>query len=215
MLNKDESNNDDKEAVTTDDDQVVSTNADMFESPIRARRSRGNKENVLGDIKKSLNEATTSKAAVRKKRKNLNDISSDPEDNNINKLDTNKKNNQKRLSLPGSKPAVKKRVRAATVDNTAAKNVITSGSSNNVKKNNLEKKNKNGETPLHVACRKGQLETVVKLLDDGANPNTQDHAGWTPLHEVVTAARLDIATKLLQVTIHKTIIPKYCLAPNV
>ena len=195
LLDKDEDTEDDRDTAT-DDDQVVCSNADMFESPIRARRSR-NKENVLGDIKKSLNETSTSKAVVRKKRRNLNDISSDP-DENLTNTAKNKQSNQKRLSLPESKPAVKKRVRANTVDNTGTK-IVNNTSSNNVRKNNLEKKNKNGETPLHVACRRGQLDTVIKLLDDGANSNTQDYAGWTPLHEVVTAARLDIANKLLQV----------------
>lgn len=27
----------------------------------------------------------------------------------------------------------------------------------------------------------GKLEDVKTLLVDGANPNTKDHAGWTPL----------------------------------
>jgi len=27
----------------------------------------------------------------------------------------------------------------------------------------------------------GCLETVKKLLGEGADPNTKDHAGWTPL----------------------------------
>lgn len=28
---------------------------------------------------------------------------------------------------------------------------------------------------------KGDLERVERLLSSGANPNTRDHAGWTPL----------------------------------
>ena len=62
---------------------------------------------------------------------------------------------------------------------------------------NLEKKNKKGESKLHVACNKGTAETVSELLRLGANPNSQDHAGWTPLHDVVAANRLDVAEVLL------------------
>jgi len=66
------------------------------------------------------------------------------------------------------------------------------------KQNNLEKKNKKGETRLHVACGKNQLDIVRNLLEEGANPNTQDYAGWTPLHEAVSSNRVDIATLLLK-----------------
>ncbi|KAJ7389986.1 BRCA1-associated RING domain protein 1 [Desmophyllum pertusum] len=58
------------------------------------------------------------------------------------------------------------------------------------------KKNKRGETPLHVAAIKGCEETVRKLLAEGADPNTKDHAGWTPLHEACNHGYLTI-TKLL------------------
>ena len=51
----------------------------------------------------------------------------------------------------------------------------------------LEKKNKKGETPLHAATLKGDLDIVANLLGRGANPNTVDHAGWTPLHEASIA----------------------------
>lgn len=46
---------------------------------------------------------------------------------------------------------------------------------------NIDKKNAKGETSLQVACIKGDLERVERLLSFGANPNTRDHAGWTPL----------------------------------
>jgi len=45
----------------------------------------------------------------------------------------------------------------------------------------LVKRNIKGETPLHVACIKGNLVTLKSLLAAGANPNTKDNAGWTPL----------------------------------
>ncbi|KAM9447381.1 LOW QUALITY PROTEIN: BRCA1-associated RING domain protein 1 [Salvelinus alpinus] len=38
-------------------------------------------------------------------------------------------------------------------------------------------------TPLHLAAIKGDVENVKELLDQGADPNLKDNAGWTPLHE--------------------------------
>lgn len=61
----------------------------------------------------------------------------------------------------------------------------------------LEKRNSKGETPLHIACRIGNIEKVIELLDQGANPNTKDNASWTPLHEVVQNGRLDILKILI------------------
>ncbi|RMX38967.1 hypothetical protein pdam_00008176 [Pocillopora damicornis] len=60
------------------------------------------------------------------------------------------------------------------------------------------KRNKRGETPLHVAAIKGCVETVRKLLAGGANPNTKDHAGWTPLHEACNHGYLTITELLLE-----------------
>ncbi|XP_793413.3 BRCA1-associated RING domain protein 1 [Strongylocentrotus purpuratus] len=47
----------------------------------------------------------------------------------------------------------------------------------------LMKRNKRGETSLHVACIKGDENEVKSLLVQGADPNSKDNAGWTPLHE--------------------------------
>ena len=51
-------------------------------------------------------------------------------------------------------------------------------------KTNVDKRNKKGETQLHIACRLQKLDKAKSLLVEGADPNTQDYAGWTPLHEV-------------------------------
>ena len=37
-------------------------------------------------------------------------------------------------------------------------------------------------TPLHLACKKGALESVTQLLAYGANIYATDHRQWTPLH---------------------------------
>lgn len=49
---------------------------------------------------------------------------------------------------------------------------------------NLELTDENGNSPLHVACRRGSTESVIILLEAGANPNIQNNLGQTPLHIV-------------------------------
>ncbi|XP_063544024.1 BRCA1-associated RING domain protein 1-like [Cydia strobilella] len=67
----------------------------------------------------------------------------------------------------------------------------------------VEKRNKKGETALHIACRMGKADKVAKLLSEGANTNTKDNAGWTPLHEVVQNGRQDLVRLLLR---HNTLV---------
>ncbi|GAU95265.1 hypothetical protein RvY_06911 [Ramazzottius varieornatus] len=54
-----------------------------------------------------------------------------------------------------------------------------------------------GETPLHVASKKGDLEAAKKLVDDGADVNAADNAGWTPLHEAANHGREDVCRFLI------------------
>jgi hypothetical protein len=49
----------------------------------------------------------------------------------------------------------------------------------------LQKRNARGESQLHVAAIKGDAEKVQSLLKEGANPNTKDNAGWTPLVSIL------------------------------
>ncbi|XP_066542800.1 BRCA1-associated RING domain protein 1 isoform X2 [Hoplias malabaricus] len=60
------------------------------------------------------------------------------------------------------------------------------------------KRNKKGETPLHLAAIKGDAEATKELLAQGADPNLKDHAGWTPLHEACNLGHLDVVEVLLQ-----------------
>ncbi|KAM6965418.1 SMC5-SMC6 complex localization factor protein 1 [Aplochiton taeniatus] len=48
----------------------------------------------------------------------------------------------------------------------------------------LNRVNAAGETLLHRACRRNQVETLHRILAlPGTDINVEDHAGWTPLHE--------------------------------
>ncbi|KAJ8396360.1 hypothetical protein AAFF_G00019370 [Aldrovandia affinis] len=60
------------------------------------------------------------------------------------------------------------------------------------------KRNHKGETPLHLAAIKGDVEAVKELLAQGADPNLKDHAGWTPLHEACNLGHLGVVEALLQ-----------------
>uniref|UniRef100_A0AAY4EIK6 BARD1 protein n=1 Tax=Denticeps clupeoides TaxID=299321 RepID=A0AAY4EIK6_9TELE len=59
------------------------------------------------------------------------------------------------------------------------------------------KRNHKGETPLHLAAIKGDVEAVRSLLEQGADPNLKDNAGWTPLHEACNHGHLSVVETLL------------------
>ncbi|KAF5983420.1 ankyrin repeat-containing protein [Fusarium bulbicola] len=47
---------------------------------------------------------------------------------------------------------------------------------------NLDEQDASGFTPLHYACRSGDLATMLALLRNGADPCIKDDVGLTPLH---------------------------------
>lgn len=55
----------------------------------------------------------------------------------------------------------------------------------NSKNFNIEAKNEYGETSLHVAAKYGNYDIVLKLLNLGANIESKDNNGYTPLHKSV------------------------------
>jgi ankyrin repeat protein len=55
-----------------------------------------------------------------------------------------------------------------------------------------------GETPLHVASRRGHVEIVKLLLEHGADPNIRDMYGETPLHDAAYWGHADVVKLLLE-----------------
>jgi len=47
---------------------------------------------------------------------------------------------------------------------------------------NIDAKNKDGETAVHLVCKYGNERILQKLIDSGANVNCRDSKGNTPLH---------------------------------
>ncbi|XP_054162408.1 tonsoku-like protein [Oppia nitens] len=59
------------------------------------------------------------------------------------------------------------------------------------------KRNELGETPLHMACIKGEENLVSKLITDKHPVNVRDNCGWTPLHEATNNGFPNIVKILL------------------
>ncbi|KAJ8414943.1 hypothetical protein AAFF_G00024660 [Aldrovandia affinis] len=63
----------------------------------------------------------------------------------------------------------------------------------------LNRVNAAGETLIHRACKKNQVETVLRILSlPGTDVNVKDHAGWTPLHEACNHGSSACVQALLQ-----------------
>ncbi|XP_061585934.1 SMC5-SMC6 complex localization factor protein 1 isoform X2 [Cololabis saira] len=62
----------------------------------------------------------------------------------------------------------------------------------------LHRVNAAGETLLHRACKRNQVETVLQILArPGIDVNVKDHAGWTPLHEACNHGSTECVEALL------------------
>ncbi len=71
-----------------------------------------------------------------------------------------------------SKLTVTRIIRSYKVDG-----VSFSSSSHDVNQKNLD-----GDTPLHIAVLRSLYDEVLVLLEAGANPNAIGEMGYTPLH---------------------------------
>ncbi|XP_076306308.1 tonsoku-like protein [Tachypleus tridentatus] len=60
------------------------------------------------------------------------------------------------------------------------------------------KVNEVGETPLHRACIRGNLNIVKSLIERGHPVNPRDYCGWLPIHEASNHNHYDIVEYLIE-----------------
>jgi len=61
----------------------------------------------------------------------------------------------------------------------------------------IDRPDPNGDFPLHVAARGGQVAIARALLDHGAEPDVRDARGRTPLHLALANGRTELAQLLV------------------
>jgi len=62
-------------------------------------------------------------------------------------------------------------------------------------------KNKNGQTPLHIAFNTGSVKMVKILVEAGANPDYYDNNGRTPLLSALYTNRKHVGKELIDLSV--------------
>ena len=62
-------------------------------------------------------------------------------------------------------------------------------------------KDRHGQTHLQRAAAIGDVIRVTSLIEQGAEVNVVDHAGWTPLHEAALEGHMEVVKCLVEVLI--------------
>eukprot|EP00794_Sanderia_malayensis_P019119 gene19119-21036_t len=88
--------------------------------------------------------------------------------------------------------------RRETNDEVESSKKSSGGSSSKGDSSKITKRNKNGETKLHLASIKGDIATVQNWIKRGFDVNVTDYAGWTPLHEACSRGHYNIVKVLLR-----------------
>nr|XP_039254965.1 uncharacterized protein LOC120331865 isoform X2 [Styela clava] len=70
----------------------------------------------------------------------------------------------------------------------------------------INKRNRKGETPLHMACMNNRPDVVKSLLKKpGIDPNLTDYAGWTALGEACNHGHMECVKALLELPLQTEI----------
>ncbi len=82
-----------------------------------------------------------------------------------------------------------------------------------ISKENITKRSKAGITPLHLAVKMRQQDTVEKLIKAGADVDVQDNIGQTPLHYALGQRLNKIAKILIKHDADMDLANKYGITP--
>mgnify|MGYP004703719459 FL=1 len=86
--------------------------------------------------------------------------------------------------------------------------LLSSGSKKSIL-NNLNLKNDEGRSLLHLACLKSHVELIIFLLSNNAKVNSVDNYGYTPLHFACLADDIRVMKMLIAMNCDK-FSPTYC-----
>ena len=161
------------------------------------RRVRGQKSDekaVTKDTKTSKLNPSTSKANTRTMSNNVPSPSTTSTPQNTSR--SAKKISGRSMTSPATQPWISPA--QATPIGRTRRSLSPRGGASPMTGTPISKKNAKGETPLHIACIKGEQDTVLALLQEGATINAKDNAGWTPLHEACNHGHSSVVTSLLE-----------------
>ncbi|XP_077203511.1 ankyrin repeat domain-containing protein 31 isoform X2 [Paroedura picta] len=95
---------------------------------------------------------------------------------------------------------IAKSARSSTSDclQSKEKEITSSSQQLSTKAARINKSNAKGETCLHLAAKKGNLNLVKSLIASGARVNQKDNAGWMAIHEASNGGFVEIISELLK-----------------
>ncbi len=150
-------------------------------------------QNPSSSTSSSGGDASDNLSSSRRGRKRKRDSSMT---GGLTKLDDNARSDEgSGTTSKSSKPTrrtLPSRTTSSSGTSAADKENLTSSATEQQASQQQQQKGKNtnkyGESPLHLAVKRGDLDKVTSLLkgDGAADVNARDNAGWTPLHESVT-----------------------------
>lgn len=146
--------------------------ATVLKIMLQAEREYG-KNDLADETEKELNVIKCCLPEVEEESE-VSDVETIPDDINLDELSD--LNTDEEEELPNREKYLRRRV---------PKSIIT-------------RRNEKGETPLHVASAKGNIQLIKSLLKQGHPVNVQDAAGWSPLHEACNQGNVEAARILIE-----------------
>ncbi|KAL7836721.1 hypothetical protein AOLI_G00280050 [Acnodon oligacanthus] len=199
-----------RDAVTSGNDNSVqvehmteAVGTVKIASVIRRSRTKSvcNGQNV-GPLRRSLRTLNNAQQkSVGKQEKGKSEVIKHKHSKNRPKCkDTSSKKNRPKRSAVLSHPSRggQQRLEVYSSPGFRNKTIKSPKTGKIVSVNSIHRRNWFGETLLHTAVIKGDVQSVEDMIKVGACVNLADNAGWTPLHEAVLRKRYTIVEILLK-----------------